>query len=973
MWLQAIFAAGIMLLTAAAPSWADVPVVTVLADFEDDSVAASVSDVVGVLAGDCELSRGIPARGVSALIFEIGAVRAHAAAAFTLQLRQPVRFRRADRVAAYCYLKEGSAAVAFRVRDADGRMFETSPRRVDRHHHWMRVESSLQPGDLRPVEGEAKPVWPVQVDGMLIQLDDRGKQVVHVDDLQVEHRVPRHEVVRPQFRFDHPTKIYDPGETVSAVLELENRSREERVQLSIETEWRRPDGVVLDTQRDFMTLPTSGLDFRSRQQIEMRETIAEPGLYQLVSQVRSVDWGRARRFETTIAVMPNNRDLPRRRQSFFGLRSNLMREPVVDQLREIDVAHTVGAQLLAIDVAWAGVEPKEGDFDFKNLDIVIEAIVERNMAPALILHEPPGWSTISSKPLVDLLSGLLDGLIKHYGPRVAFYQLGWSCFPGRESTAVKPLVDELQRRVSLLNDAIRVVRPPLPADAAADVDPDAATGDEPAAMRAFLSRGASSCALAELIGDEAWRESDWWMHEADPVIGAGGFADAEALLRHYVLAATKGIAGLLWFDLRDDDNHPHNAAGWRGLVRRDFSPKTALVGFATAVGELSGLGYNAPVYGTPDGFASALFIGSERHVAVFVPRPNRVLPAVVMPVRVLPGEFVVHDFERRLQPLLTRGSAPLVQVRKRPFFVTLALETAQPEPQIGLAPSWLRVPGTVFVGAENAFAIEVDALQQLRRSYFQIVTPESPRITSSVGSKAVRAEAGETQRFDVQLDALDGLDFDQAELVLRFNYEGDLFDVPLTARPLVEVRAYERGTRVGDADYRLASLRREGPGDDASENVSGSVHATYDQRGLQVAVALPASWSGPSTDTGEPVEIRLGVAVEGRDSHVEVRAVERDSDVRLTPQFGLAQEDLRRWRARAVREGDQVHYRLSIPVAVLGLEQLNAGQRLLMAVRCSRGVADGGATEALRWGQGLNGERASRGYQWVRLGALVAD
>ena len=63
-----------VLACAPMPPVAAEPVVTVLADFEDETVAASISDVQGVPLADCTARlRPIPARGRNCLALEIGA------------------------------------------------------------------------------------------------------------------------------------------------------------------------------------------------------------------------------------------------------------------------------------------------------------------------------------------------------------------------------------------------------------------------------------------------------------------------------------------------------------------------------------------------------------------------------------------------------------------------------------------------------------------------------------------------------------------------------------------------------------------------------------------------------------------------------------------------------------------------------------------------------------------------------------
>ena len=113
---RALFCVTAILFLFAAAGFAadDVPVVTTIADFEDDSVATTIASVENVLRTACALKRStVPARGQSCLQLEIGVTGGEASAVVDFRLRDPGRYDQADRIAAFYWLNGGSFDLAF--------------------------------------------------------------------------------------------------------------------------------------------------------------------------------------------------------------------------------------------------------------------------------------------------------------------------------------------------------------------------------------------------------------------------------------------------------------------------------------------------------------------------------------------------------------------------------------------------------------------------------------------------------------------------------------------------------------------------------------------------------------------------------------------------------------------------------------------------------------------------------------------
>lgn len=975
---------GLAVLAAcSAGAWAAEPAVTVLADYEDASVAAGIGEVRNVLAADCAVRRvSIPARGQGCLMLEIGATARDVSVVCDLTFREAVRFRNADRIATFCWLNEGEFQLAFRLHDARGQVYETEPQRVHLPHRWVRVAADLAPAGLRPVRGAGPPAEPLEVEGYRVATDRLGKQTLYLDDLQIEHRVDPLDLVRGDFQFDEPTRIYEPGSTVRAAVVLENRSREKQLQISVDLAWTRQDGSTLATQRAAVSLPPGGDDFRSYRKLDFSQAIRDPGLYQLVARARAPGWAGPNTFATTIAVTPSNRRLARGRSTFFGARSNLLREPDLDQMLEINLARDIGVNLLALEVPWRRVQPKSDTFDFAPLDPLLEALARRDIAALAVLTEPPAWLPADAAARRERAVLLIDALATRFGGRLPQYQLDAAVLGEEDPAAQLAAARQVHAAVARSHPQASVLPPAVvvgDATAAGVVaDLVKANPDFPLvfATEGDVERAAARLEELRRDGGFLWQPLHRWQHTAAPLRGAGHPADAESVLRHYVRAAAAGLGGLIWSDLRDDDNDPREPEQLRGLVRRDFSPKTTLLGYAAAAGQLTGYRCAGPVFGAPPDFESGVFIGADRHVAVLLPRPNRILPAVLAPLRGVPGELTAQDFERRALPVFESAAPPLVATVPRPAFLTLRLAEMQPEAQLGLGPPWLRVPATVFCGHGTRFTIEIDVPVPLQRSYVQLQVPPGAPVQSSFSAAGLQGEAGQTIAHEVRLWPAAGQEPRACEIVLRIALEGQILELPLAVRPLTNVRPRSDATPVRSPAHRIAALAAP---DGTRPTADGTLLAAYDADALYLVLTLqddrliPTQTAPDGSTRGD--RLLIGVAREGHDRHAEAALDPAAAEPRLEPVHGTSAEQLSGWGCAldaGQGEGKRI-YRITIPRAALGGPPLAAGERLLLAVRYVDADAEGVPPVVLEWGRGLDGRRSTQDYEWIRLATPAGD
>ena len=958
---------------------ADEAAVTVLADFEDASVAAQITSAGNVLVGDCKAERAtIPARGQGSLALEIGATARDTSVACDLTFREPVRFRQADRVGTYCWINEGEIAVGFRIHDAHDQLFETPTQAVQSTRRWVHVAAGLTPDGLQRVRGDGPLTFPIELEGFRVVTNRLGKQTVFLDDLQVEGRVRPQDLVRGVFEFDAPTRMYEPGASVAAGVVLENCSRTKALSVSVDLSWMRPDGSVLQTQRADVSLPASGTDFRSHRRLDFSQRIREPGLYRLVAQVRATGWSTPKTLEAAIAVTPSNRRVARGRSTFFALRSNLLREPDLDQMLEIEVARDLGANLLALVTPWRQIEPKPSTFDFRTIESVINVLTraDTDMAVMLVVAEPPDWLARDTTPRPQRVAALLTALCKRFGERLTRFQIDADALDRPSTAAQLEAVREIRARVAEIQPNVQLLPPPSVLDEAdAEFDIAAYVKQNPDAPIVFQTEGDSLLSLDLLESYRrqvalTWRPNHWWSHLATPLVGAGHLANAEAVLRFHVQAAISGAGSVLWFDLRDDDNDPTRREALRGLVRRDFSPKTSLLGYATAAGLLTGYRYAGAVVGAPDSITSALFIGGTQQVAVLLPRPNRVLPAVLAPAMGTLGDVSVLDFERRTYPLLGTAAPSLLTTIPRPLFVTLALKATVSEPRISLPRPWLRVPGTVFCGTDTVFRVDVDVTRTLENSYLQARPPKNAPFGVSFTSMALRGEVGDTLTADIRLTPKADQDFERAELPLRVVIEGDTLDVPLEVRPLTDVRPLAAGESIRAAAYRVAQLA---PPPKQRTTAKAVLHCAYEAGALHVALlvednrVIPYHVDATGSESGD--ELRLGMALEGNDQHAEVHLDPTGNPLALEPTQGTSRAAVAGWKCELTggTQGGSRTYRFTIPVRAFGRDKLAAGDRVLLAVEYQSDDGDGLPRVPVQWGVGLGGSRSTRNYRWLVL------
>lgn len=940
-------------LFASASAFSDQPVVTILGDFEDNTVAAEISDAQNTPVGDCQARfETNPARGQYSLAVVLGTSPGGSSATCRLQFQFASPFESAEKISTNAWINEGEASVGFRIRDAAGRLFDTGVEPVSARRRWIRIVKELRGAGLKPLDDNpAGPKAPLEFAGYRVASRSQSRQQVFLDDLAVEHRAPDNGLLRGKFSFDHPTHLYAPGSTVAAELTLENGSYSQALkQLSIELIWLRTDGSELTRTRHSMNLPSSSADFRSRQAVDIRQKIDETGLFRLVANVMSPGWRTPASFETTIAVTPSNRSISRGRSVFFGLQTNLLREPGPDRILEIDVAKDIGVQLLSIELPWKQVEAKAGMREFDEVDRVVDALVQRDLAAMLVITDPPEW--LAGLPLEKQLEsqgGLIEALARRYGRKLSLIQP----LSGKGADAVTAIA---KKRLEGLTSVAEVLALPLAMDSESAPKPATAetrvfdTYGDPAEAWQKIARFTSANRMQ-------WGETHFWRHVSPPGTDAGYLCEAVALLRHYLLGARSGVRGVIWCDLRDDTSDPRFPEQMRGLLRRDYSPKTALLGYSNAVGMLAGEIYKGPLDGTPANFESAVFLANDRQVAVLIPMPNRAPPAAISPTSGSSGEITVQGFERRMQSPLDPAGA-LYKPLDRPLWIQFLPNQTTEVVQLSLAKPWLRVPADFLFDGDAPLTIEIDVLPSLGLKYVQLQMPPKSPLKSGFSAKDLKAESGKTVKLEIPLMAANAGEplptF--SPVTLRVVGDRQPIEVPIRVFRVSHVHPLPASSLVAEAARKIGELKPV----EADRPGSLALHAGYRTDALVVSVDVPETAPKGS-------EIQLGVALEEQERVIEI-AIPADAgepSIRwfsawTRPDTGLrvARESAKSGPSRLVVE---------IPAAALGVEKLGPGQLLRMAARYEPPIGARTGLGPLRWGDGLTGGANTGSFERLRL------
>ncbi|RMF79591.1 MAG: hypothetical protein D6744_09015, partial [Planctomycetota bacterium] len=497
-----------------------------------------------------------------------------------------------------------------------------------------------------------------------------------------------------------------------------------------------------------------------------------------------------------------------------------------------------------------------------------------------------------------------------FGKRVESFQA--LRFPGDQRTG-KEIADALGRKLSQTGRAVTIVPPATPIDRAAAGEFISTSGDPTAALDAMRSRG--------LLRDGS--APPRWEHRAFPIDDSGTPADAETIFLAYIDAARSGVGGLVWYDLRDDSDDPRRPQDRIGLLRRDFSPRTTALGFATAVGMLAGLRYAGEVDGAPEAFDSALFLSATRQVAVLIPRLDAELPAVLAPVATVAGEFAAYDFSRQARPMIRSSAPPLAPTSTRPMFIAFQPARATTERVLSLGRPWLRAPRAVSMDRSAECVLTLTAPFDLsrRRSYLRLVLPQDVAVESSLRVTRLDLKEGESKTITARLtrSSDDPLDAFQAEW--RLVLEGEPIELPMFVTPRKSIRHTTNDRQLLSSDSLLATMRAV----DGDPDESVAIYAGYDADRLRLAAASPENVAPNAT-------LHILIGLPGRSEPLRIDIESAWSQPRLAFP-GSAQNAPPPVAVRAARIADREFCIIELDAKAAGRPRWQAGDSLGVAVR----------------------------------------
>ncbi|MPM78981.1 hypothetical protein SDC9_125996 [bioreactor metagenome] len=129
---------------------------------------------------------------------------------------------------------------------------------------------------------------------------------------------------------------------------------------------------------------------------------------------------------------------PERSRGFlFGISSHPQRQTREDQAREAAATALCGGKVLREDISWQRIQPKEGVWDFEQLDYAVKTITGQGLEPELIYAYTPRWAIAkdwipldpkrnhyySSRPDYGAWREFVRRVAERYRGRVRFFEV----------------------------------------------------------------------------------------------------------------------------------------------------------------------------------------------------------------------------------------------------------------------------------------------------------------------------------------------------------------------------------------------------------------------------------------------------------------------------------------------------------------------------------------------------------------------
>jgi hypothetical protein len=390
---------------------------------------------------------------------------------------------------------------------------------------------------------------------------------------------------------------------------------------------------------------------------------------------------------------------PQERPFRYGVLAHLMRCTPAELTKQADLIGHLGADVVRTDATWDHIQPDREVWNYQKLDRCIDALISRKVEPQLTLAYTARWATTGDRnaadwhqwhnvaPQSEAYVRFAEMTVNRYKDRVHHWEI-WN------EPDINFWLSTPEAYAELFNAASRHI---------AEVDPTAKVLNGGFAM---IEQGPNKNFLARalpLMDQADW--SVWAYHDYHtfqemqlredkhrkyykdagarmPVwINEGGFlcllpggerAQALTLVKKIASAPSMGIAGYVWYDLRDDGQDPVENEHHMGLTSFNYQPKPAFAAYQNLIRELGGkpfAGRLKPqtgleqtwglVYGSP--------APSEQVMVLWIENPDRRVPVWIG----ASGGAIesIDDFMGNRLPPRRLGEGTVVTLSDEPLYV----------------------------------------------------------------------------------------------------------------------------------------------------------------------------------------------------------------------------------------------------------------------------------------------------------------
>lgn len=285
--------------------------------------------------------------------------------------------------------------------------------------------------------------------------------------------------------------------------------------------------------------------------------------------------------------------------------------------REIAAEALIGAKIVRSNTYWERVQPSPDRWEWELMDRIVDTLAEFGMRPQALLAFTPRWAApervrndfsdggrnaTRAAPDRDAWRAFVAAYVERYRDRVPLWEVWnepdigfWRGTVGEYLETAEIAIEEIRRAdpgakimsggfATLKPHAGRVRNPHLQREAMEALGPrfDYHAVHEHGAFPGFarLVDGA----YAELRASLSKTPPPLYFNETGlPSLGGAEAERAQAwtLVKKTAFVRSRGAAGYLWYNLRNDGFDPANGEHNFGLVTNDFQPKPAYVAFNT--------------------------------------------------------------------------------------------------------------------------------------------------------------------------------------------------------------------------------------------------------------------------------------------------------------------------------------------------------------------------------------------------------